>query len=264
VAKKSVVADDSVMAIIRRITVRDSGELATLPPEKLDRRVYEGVAKMLEAAGGKWNRSRQGFVFPDNGALKAIGTMLQTGEVLDKKRTLEAFYTPHALIDKLLDKAGVTKGTRMLEPSAGDGRIADAAAKRGAKVACCEIDDERCNGSGLTLGLRDRYAVIGNDFLLVDPAKEKPHDAVVMNPPFSRGTDMRHVLHAMKFLRKGGVLVSIMSGNTPYAVGAAGTTNAKAFKAALSEGKYAWTELPDGTFKASGTMVKTVVLRFEK
>ena len=76
------------------------------------------------------------------------------------------FYpTPHALVERMLDKVDFSRVTFALEPSAGKGDIAAGIKQRMKKdrwhLDCVEID------SDLRAVLRDRgYAVIGDDFLL--------------------------------------------------------------------------------------------------
>ena len=70
-------------------------------------------------------------------------------------------------------------------------------------------------------------------------------DAVVMNPPFRDGADIKHILHARTFLKPGGRLVAICA-RGPRQVG-------KLFPLCAT-----WDELPAGTF--DGTGVRTVLL----
>src|SRR3546814_1183198 len=44
-------------------------------------------------------------------------------------------------------------------------------------------------------------------------------DAVVMNPPFEKGQDVAHVLHAWRSLKTGGTLVAIMGAGVTFRQG---------------------------------------------
>lgn len=82
------------------------------------------------------------------------------------------------------------------------------------------------------------------------------YSRVVCNPPFSHGADVQHVTHAFRhWLAPGGLLVAIMSAGTA-------TRDDKATKAfrALVEAHGSMEELPDGSFEASGTSVRTVLV----
>jgi hypothetical protein len=83
-----------------------------------------------------------------------------------------------------------------------------------------------------------------------------------MNPPFERGADIEHILHAMKFLApagwdpglmgdKGGLLVAICA-------------NGPRQQAELKPLATTWEELPEGTFAAQGTNVRTVMLTIQR
>jgi hypothetical protein len=71
-----------------------------------------------------------------------------------------------------------------------------------------------------------------------------------MNPPFENGADIKHITHAISFLKPGGRLVAICA-NGPR-------QNEKLRPLADT-----WEPLPDGTFKESGTGVNTVLLTID-
>lgn len=72
---------------------------------------------------------------------------------------------------------------------------------------------------------------------------------IVMNPPFSKGQDIKHVMHARRFLRADGLLIAIVS---------AGSRT----EAALQPLADSWDEIPADTFKESGTGVRTILATF--
>ena len=76
-----------------------------------------------------------------------------------------------------------------------------------------------------------------------------------MNPPFAKGADVRHVMHAIKFVKSGGRLVAIMSAGVPGRRDKATV----AFRAKLEAAGGWFTDVPEGAFKASGTDVRTVI-----
>lgn len=77
-----------------------------------------------------------------------------------------------------------------------------------------------------------------------------------MNPPFDRGRDVDHVTHALKFLKPGGRLVSIMAAGVEY------RTDRKTsdFRATVERFKGSIRDLPFGSFAESGTNVNTVIV----
>lgn len=153
------------------------------------------------------------------------------------------FPTPVALAQKLVMLADVRPGHRVLEPSAGTGRIADAAADAGGIVNCVE----RFRPLAEFLLAKARYNVVmWRDFLEIAP--HPFFDRVVMNPPFERAADIKHVEHARKFLKPGGRLVAVVAGGPRQREHFAGRE------------RY---DLPDGSFKESGTGVGAAVVVIE-
>jgi predicted RNA methylase len=216
----------------------------------LDRKLYLDTAKVLEAAGGKWNRKQRAHLF-DGDAADAIEAVILTGEVVSAKQQFGYFPTPAPVVQQLLDLAGVQPGMRVLEPSAGRGAIALAAASAGALVDCVEIQPDHADA------IRDAHhpdvTVLVADFLATQP--QPVYDRVVMNPPFARHADITHVEHAWTALKSGGRLVAVMSAGITFRQTAA----AIAFRAWLEGLGGELIPLPEGSFRESGTGVNSVI-----
>lgn len=167
----------------------------------------------------------------------------------------DLFPTPPELAADMVKRANVQNGQRVLEPSAGTGRIALAALSITPWVICKEINHN----------LVERLVSLGTyaeqcNFLDCDPAESVKVDAVIMNPPFSNGQDIEHVRHAYQFLNDTGTLVAIMSAGCFYR----SDRKATAFREWLDEvGGYS-EELPAGTFKQSGTNVNARLVIIHK
>jgi SAM-dependent methyltransferase len=219
---------------------------------QLDRKLYERTNKCLEAAGGKWNRKAKAHVF-DGDAAERVDQMVLTGEVEIPKDEFNFFPTPPEVIAELLKIAEIEPGHRVLEPSAGDGAIVDAARAAGGFVYACELSEQRA----IPLGARGLEWLAGmhvGDFLQLEPVRD--FDCVVMNPPFAKRADIHHVLHAYKFLKPGGILVSVMSASVLFRE----DKLTRDFRAFVGERLGGIKKLPDGSFKVSGTMVNTVIV----
>jgi predicted RNA methylase len=219
---------------------------------QLDRKLYLDTDKVLKAAGGKWNRSKRAHLF-DGDAADAIEPVILTGEIVSAKQQFGYFPTPAPVVQQVIDLARIEPGMRVLEPSAGRGALAFAAAqaRAGVSVDCVEIQP------GHAEAIRDAHhpdvTVIVGDFLDTDP--QGAYDRVVMNPPFARQADVKHVLHAYKHLRPGGRLVAVMSAGIAFRE----TPLSRQFWALLKDVD-GWTvSLPDGAFRESGTGVRTVL-----
>ncbi|WP_421591137.1 methyltransferase [Shinella sp. M27] len=216
---------------------------------QLDRKLYTETDKVLQAAGGKWNRSAKAHVF-EGDANDALEPIILTGEYSRTKQDFGQFDTPSELAETVVDLADVQAGMSVLEPSAGIGRIAAAARQAGAHVTCWEIDAKRAEK------LTDYPLNIG-DFLAAEPIKA--FDRVVMNPPFAKQHDIRHVMHAFKFLQPGGRLVAIMSASVTFRDNKL-TAEFREFVAANGG---TIKRLPEGSFKSSGTDVNTCIVSID-
>ena len=164
----------------------------------------------------------------------------------------QLFPTPPALAARMVKLAGIEAGDRVLEPSAGTGNLAKAirSAAPGAHLDLIEIDPKLCSilkASGFEVSCRDFLAAS----MPVCPDSEDGHDCVLMNPPFSKGQDVAHILHALKFLKPGGRLVAICA-------------NGPCQQAELRPLATTWEELPEGTFADQGTHVRTVLMTVQR
>ena len=171
------------------------------------------------------------------------------GEVLKA----DFFPTPAAVVEQLVATADIEPGMKVLEPSAGSGAIAAALAPLCGPdhLACIELDVDR---AAELRRQRLGGSIQEGDFLEIEP---RPYfDRIVMNPPFSRQQDIRHVLHALRFLKPGGRLVAVMSGSAENPQGRLGDH----FSATLARLGGTIERLPAGSFKESGTGVTTVMV----
>jgi SAM-dependent methyltransferase len=164
----------------------------------------------------------------------------------DVAKDLQYYPTPPAVIDRLMaDLEYRLKGARVLEPSCGCGRIMDRIRSAGAaEVIGIEVDLGRADEA------RSRgHAVFRANFLdMAPPDREADLFAVVvMNPPFYGKHYAKHVRHAMKFLKPGGILVSILPATARYDHGL------------LDDLKPSWRDLPVGAFAESGTNICTTI-----
>ena len=239
---------NDVLAILSSGTT--SGNQYFLPSVQLDRAMYTKVNKVLEAAGGKWNRSAKAHVFGYD-AEQRMDEIIVSGEVDVPKDEFEFFPTPDFVVDKMIELAGLFEGCKVLEPSAGRGAIAFTAANCGAKVDACELMDANFEHLQKVGGLN---SIIKGDFLHLEPKPD--YDFVLMNPPFSKRQDVKHVNHAKQFLKDGGKLVSVMSAGVEFRQ----DKLTQEFRENLTHIK----KLPEGAFKESGTMVNTVLVVVQK
>lgn len=221
---------------------------------QLDRKLYTETNKVLEAAGGKWDRKAKAHVF-DGAASDVIEPILLTGEYSLTKQDFGQFDTPPELAARVVEMAEIKPGMSVLEPSAGIGRLAIAAsAACNGFVDCVEIDHKRADQLMSVPGVS---TIVRFDFLDIDPADVPEFDRVVMNPPFAKQADINHVLHAYRFLKPGGVLVAIMSAGVTFRE----DRKSREFRQFVDEHGGTIEALPPGSFKSSGTMVNACVVK---
>lgn len=165
-------------------------------------------------------------------------------------KDLQFYWTPREVAEAALEYAGISHprhyrgdapGYRVLEPSCGDGRVLDV------------LREYRCNPLGFEYhpgraaeARAKGHAVVTGNFL--DQAPEAKFDKVVMNPPFYGRHYAKHVRHALRFLKPGGTLVSILPATAHYD---------------HDELKGEWRDLPVGSFSEAGTNVPTGLLRMK-
>lgn len=239
--------EDDVLAVLSRAETNGNALVLT---GQLDRRMYERTNKVLEAAGGKWNRKAKAHIFEDEAANR-VDQIILSGEVEVPKDEFNFFPSPPAVVARLMELADVSQGMRVLEPSAGKGAIAYACSDAGAAVDCYELME--ANFVALAGDMR-LGSVRHMDFL--EQAPEESYDRVVMNPPFAKQADIKHVLHALRFLKPGGLLVSVMAASVAFR----DNKLTQDFRDLIRERGGDIEALPEGAFKASGTMVRSVIV----
>lgn len=177
------------------------------------------------------------------------------------------FESPEAVVSRVLNEARIyTPATysgrdyprqRILEPSAGPGALALAAARAGHSVQAVEIQRELAQAlMSVAPGLPGAIRVKHADFLTLSPIDLGARfDRIIMNPPFDRGRDVDHVSHALGFLEQGGVLVAVMSASTEFRE----DRKTVAFRAEVERRGGYFRDLPPQSFAASGTNVNTIL-----
>ena len=250
--------ENDVLTVLSTLNIKDNNVFIV---GQLDRKLYLAVNKVLERIGGKWNRKAKAHVF-DGDPTDRLNNVIESG-VLDPKVKIGYFPTPSPIIDKMIKLAMPLKREFVvLEPSAGQGHIADKLVnlpfeERG-MVAVCENLPENVHI------LKEKgYSPIDeffNHFKMCDH-KNIRYDRIIMNPPFEHQADIDHVTAAFGLLAPNGILVAIMSASVIF------RENKKTaeFREKILEPNCTHLEhLPAGTFKESGTMVNTIILRLEK
>lgn len=177
----------------------------------------------------------------------------------DVSKDLQFYWSSPAVIAAACEFAGLpdpqhyrgeSPKHRVLEPSCGDGRILDVIRARGHRGYGVEFDAARA-----TQAKAKGHTVLTANFL--ECAPEPGFDTVLMNPPFYGKHYAKHVRHALKFLKPGGVLVAILPATARY-------DHDEFADLLASRGKWAdpaWKDLPVASFADAGTNVPTTMLK---
>jgi hypothetical protein len=198
----------------------------------------------------------------------------------------QLFQTPVPIAAQLAALLGLKPSARVLEPSAGLGRLIDAILHpiqmpiapaeeeegiNGGSEGGRAEEEEGINGGSeggraevvavemepvLCRHLYENYdscngekTLYQRDFLTMKPAETGLFDAIIMNPPFHMRSDIKHILHALTFLKPEGKLAAICM---------EGPHRDKALRPLASK----WVSLDPAAFKETGTHVQTAMLLF--
>ncbi|MDF2792353.1 MAG: hypothetical protein K0S85_106 [Pseudomonas orientalis] len=166
--------------------------------------------------------------------------------IIGQKVGIDFFPTPAAVAHRMARLARISKGMRVLEPSAGNGNLADAAAAEGAEVDVVEISSQ----------LRDilaakGYKAVDHDFMTFTP--DEPYQAILMNPPFSKRQDAEHIMRAYGMLASGGTLVAIAGEGVFFG----SDQKAEQFRAWLDTHSAVVEKLEGGTFQDNALLAQT-------
>lgn len=251
---------EEVLAVLSQLQI--AGNCVALHAQ-LDRKMYVQVNKVLEALGGKWNRSAKAHIFPHD-AQEAIDRAILVGEVTTHK-DIGFFPTPPRLALRLAGAINCRAGHTLLEPSAGTGRLIEAALVCGVRerdITFVERDH------GMFAALANTYPrtdALSNDFMdyhSSGPMIAGRFDRILMNPPFLKsgaGDHLDHTRLAYALLAPKGRLGAILPSGVLFRQD---RRHAEFRTWAESVGQFE--TLPTDSFVESGTRVNTCMLITEE
>lgn len=173
---------------------------------------------------------------------------------------IPGFYpTPPAAAARLVELLEVEPGHTVLEPSAGTGSLVQALLEDCdsiQRIAAVEHMPTLSQYLEAKFSDKPEVFVYGTDFEDFAPHAEG-YDRIAMNPPFEKGAGFRHVLHAVKMLKKGGRLVAILPPNqVGKAMNSPALIDCEMWSEPLPEGSF---NGPDA-FKRTGVSVELLVI----
>ena len=240
---------DNVLAELKLLSVID-GRIA-LPMEHVNH--YPEIKRRLQTSGGSYHSPHGAFAtgyftFTPGIDAQDVLNALQSDNVVNGKKDSQSFFTPPELAPRVVDALGPLNGGRYLEPSAGNGALADLMREDASDLVL--IENHRPN----VLALEAKgYRVLERDFLTVTPQEIGLFDGIAANPPFTKGLDVAHIRHMWQFLKPNGVLSVIASQSWIQG----GQRKQVAFREFLHCYGAAIEEVAAGSFRKAGTTVAT-------
>jgi len=224
-----------------------------LPKIQLERNEYMDIKKEIEKIGGKWKGGKtSAFVFPQNPKSK-LDKILK-GDKINLKQDYQFFETPKEIVYKLIELAEIEPQHTLLEPSAGQGTIIEELNLISEEQVYFyeAMDDNLC--IMLDKNLKSYY--LGSDFL----QNKKKFDRIIANPPFKNNQDIDHLIKMYNSLNKNGILVCITS-----SFWVEGKQQKQSyFRNWIKQVNAKIIDVPEGSFKSSGTSVSTKIIKIRK
>ncbi|MHB8447601.1 MAG: class I SAM-dependent methyltransferase [Sulfuricaulis sp.] len=179
-----------------------------------------------------------GYLF-DYNPRDVIDEIVLSGTVPDA-RSHQYYPTPQSVACVAIAAAAIGPHDRCLEPSAGQGHLADAMPRD--RTTCVELSAIHCSV------LRAKgHTVHQGDFLTWAAQTEQRFERILMNPPFTAGQALAHVTAAADLLAPGGRLVAVMPASTRG-------------KPVMKAWSHEWSEPMTGEFDKTGASVTVLTL----
>ncbi len=252
-------------SILADATIKDNA--VALNCGQLDPKEYKRVDAVLKRLWGKWDGRKRLHLFQYD-PTDAIAAYIESGNLPPKNATAY-FPTPKEILEDMVDMVSSPVPRTVLEPSAGQGAIADAIRTHFEGVfECLDVDHKIAIDCVELLEINadileaKGYSVVRQDFLEIEP--DQKYDLVAMNPPFSVAGDssayITHILHAWRFLKSKGQLVAVVPPGWRTRTG----KSFDAFRDLIAKCATEVVPYDKGTFKDSGTMIETEMISFDK
>ena len=231
--------------------------------DPMPNRDYDRIKYLMEYIGGHWREKDKAFVFkiPHSEIKEQMEYLLKLNDVnidADTAFAIKAQYypTPDWLAEYMIALADIKSTDKVLEPSAGRGRLLNYISKYTQDIVCIEPNEvnalslEEQGYTPLRLKFEEYYKNV----------PKASFDKIVMNPPFSKEMDLRHIALAYNLLKPGGTLISLAAENSLYY----DRSLTRQFNEKISKLDHKIQNIPTGAFAESGTNVDVVMIIIHK
>ena len=246
-----------ILNIIKQGSLMEDGMEYFLPEIKLDRKEYVETNKILESLGFKWNKKSKSHLNSEDVADKFYN-MVDSGEWVDVKKEYQFFPTPKEIVEQMIEMVDWDNRPYVLEPSFGTGNILfEIPHEKCAKVYGSELNPDMFERTKLKAYTIENIELANIDFLEVNGV----FDVIIANPPFTKLQSIKHFNHMVELLNPNGQLVCIVpSGDYDRS----STIKLRQEFTKFVDENCEVIELKQGDFKESGTMVKTIIIKYVK
>jgi hypothetical protein len=241
--------------ILQACTV--NGMYVSLPPQQLERKLYQEVAQALQLIGGKWKGGKtQAFEFKEDPT--ELLAEIASGEKRNLKKEFQFFATPPDIAAKMAAELWLyPKGEPYTigEPNGGQGALIMAVwAEMGKEVPVYTYEPMPTNL--IFLKRLSAVKILGPDFLDC----HFKFDRIIANPPFTNNQDIDHIMHMYECLNPNGRMVTLAS--TSWETGS--QKKQVEFREWLSAKDASIEKIDKGAFKESGTNIETRMIIINK
>lgn len=218
-----------------------------LPDFQLDRALYLEVKATIESYGYKYIAGQhKRFEKKDANALSDLANMLDGIEILSAQKQYDFYPTPELIVKQAQELLEHDGESIILEPSCGNGDLIKGLTRF---VEAIEINPDCRN-----ILLDKNIDIVAEDFESFNPTYKYKY--ILMNPPFSKLRDAKHILKAYDLLETGGTIVAIAS------IGILTRTDKYSVQVQSLISKQVIFDNKE--FKQAGTNIGTVLLKIKK
>ena len=183
----------------------ETQRLIKLPLKWFSPQSYKQITNLLKPFGvTRTTKGKQtSYKLNDSDfSIKNIKAVLTNNMDVDLSKEFDFFPTPVGLVKICQDKLGASKYDCVLEPSAGTGSLIKG-------LECYSTHCVEVNPVLAGILTQKGYDVYNEDFETF--TADLSYSKIIMNPPFGKRKDAKHVNKAFKLLSTGGRLVCITS-----------------------------------------------------
>lgn len=226
-----------------------------LPEKWCSPKLHKKLGEFLKTFGCERTKIKKRVAYTCDGefALEQIIHICKQLNGVSLSDKFDFYPTPQVLVDIVQELADIKETDTVLEPSAGTGSLVKGLPIK--QVDCIELNET------LATILKEKGYNVQN--CAFEDAEVKQYDKIIMNPPFGKRLDAKHIKLAFnKFLKDGGTLVTIHSSGITQATDKA----SKQFQELFNNYGTYQKEFNNNEFKNSGkgTTISTTITRLQK